>query len=111
GRAINLRIAETGEIFLNDVEVGKIKLVKPEFQNSLQRISNGEFILNGAGNVQEIDVDKIRVKQGWLENSNVNVVSEMVQMIELQRYFEAGSKVIQTNDQTLDRSINLGKYY
>lgn len=111
GRAMNLRIAETGEIFLNDVEIGKIKLVKPEFQNSLQRISNGEFILNGAGNVQEIDFDKIRVKQGWLENSNVNVVSEMVQMIELQRYFEAGSKVIQTNDQTLDRSINLGKYY
>ncbi|MGB9703055.1 MAG: flagellar hook-basal body complex protein, partial [Candidatus Kapaibacteriota bacterium] len=32
GRAMNLRIAETGEIFLNDVEVGKIKLVKPEFQ-------------------------------------------------------------------------------
>jgi flagellar basal-body rod protein FlgG len=111
GRAINLRIAETGEIFLNDTEIGKIKIVKPEFQNSLQRISNGEFILNGAGKVQEIDIDKVKLKQGWLESSNVNVVSEMVQMIELQRNFEAGSKVIQTNDQTLDRSINLGKYY
>jgi len=31
-------------------------------------------------------------------------------MIELQRSFEVGSKVIQTNDGTLDQSIRLGRY-
>lgn len=111
GRAINLRIAQTGEVFLNDVQIGKIVLVVPEEMNELQRISNGEFIVTGISDVKYLDLDKVKVRQGWLENSNVDVVSEMVQMIELQRMFEAGSKVIQTNDSTLDRSIALGRYY
>jgi flagellar basal-body rod protein FlgG len=53
----------------------------------------------------------VKVKQGWLENSNVDIIHEMVSMIELQRMYEAGSKVIHTNDATLDSSMKLGRYY
>ncbi len=31
-------------------------------------------------------------------------------MIELQRLFETGQKVIQTNDGTLDRAIDIGRF-
>jgi len=34
----------------------------------------------------------------------------MVKMIELQRNYEMGGKIIQINDQTLDRSIALGRF-
>jgi flagellar basal-body rod protein FlgG len=111
GQSPNLRIADTGEVYLNNVQVGKISLYQPQNLQDLQRISDGEFILTANGQANQIASDAVKIKQGWLENSNVNVVSEMVQMIELQRNFEAGSKVIQTNDQTLDQSINLGRYY
>jgi len=111
GKGINLRIAQTGEVFLNDAQIGKIVLVVPEDKVELQRISNGEFIITGISDIKYLDFDQVKVRQGWLENSNVDVVSEMVQMIELQRMFEAGSKVIQTNDSTLDRSIALGRYF
>ena len=39
--------------------------------------------------------------QGSLESSNVNVVSELVNMIETQRAYEMNSKAISTNDQMM----------
>ncbi len=46
-----------------------------------------------------------------LEKSNINAVSEMVNMIEVQRAYEANQKVIQTDDQLLGRLINgVGNY-
>jgi flagellar basal-body rod protein FlgF len=47
-----------------------------------------------------------KIRQGFLESSNVNVVTEMVQMIEVQRTYEANQKMIQTQDSLLGRLIN-----
>jgi len=47
--------------------------------------------LNGLGSLN----------QGALEGSNVNVVSELVNMIETQRAYEMNSKAISTNDQMM----------
>ncbi len=41
------------------------------------------------------------VKQGMLENSNVDIVEEMVNMITTQRTYELNSKVVSTADQML----------
>ena len=46
------------------------------------------------------------IEQGVLETSNVQVVSEMVNMITIQRAYEAGQKVITAVDETLDKSVN-----
>jgi flagellar basal-body rod protein FlgG len=42
-----------------------------------------------------------RLEQGALENSNVDVVQELVNMITTQRTYEMNSKVISTADQML----------
>ena len=47
-----------------------------------------------------------KVEQGVLETSNVNVVNEMVNMITIQRAYEANQKVITSVDSTLDRAVN-----
>ncbi|GAB1386174.1 flagellar basal-body rod protein FlgG [Melaminivora sp.] len=47
------------------------------------------------------------VKQGFLENSNVNVVEELVSMIQTQRAYEMNSKAIQTSDQMLAKLSQL----
>lgn len=47
-----------------------------------------------------------RVRQGYLEASNVNVVSEMVNMIQVTRAYETNQKVITTIDATLDKAVN-----
>ncbi|MCX8000872.1 MAG: hypothetical protein N3A69_18350, partial [Leptospiraceae bacterium] len=46
------------------------------------------------------------VMQGYLEASNVQVVTEMVEMIEVNRAYEANAKSIQTHDHLLGRLIN-----
>jgi flagellar basal-body rod protein FlgG len=52
--------------------------------------------LNGLGTLQ----------QGTVENSNVNVVEEMVNMIETQRAYEMNSKAVSTTDQMLQFITN-----
>ena len=51
--------------------------------------------LNGAGALQ----------QGFLENSNVTVVEEIVNMIVAQRAFEANSKAITVSDEMLNTAV------
>lgn len=43
------------------------------------------------------------VSQGFLETSNVNVVNEMVQMIEVNRAYEANQKTIQAEDTMMSK--------
>ena len=54
----------------------------------------------------EQPVADARVRQGYLEKSNVNVVEVMVDMLSSFRIFEAGQKAIQAQDETLDKAIN-----
>ncbi len=47
-----------------------------------------------------------KVLQGFLESSNVNPVTEMVKMIQVNRAYEANQKVIQTQDSLTGRILN-----
>ncbi|HDQ14867.1 MAG TPA: flagellar basal-body rod protein FlgF [Sediminispirochaeta sp.] len=48
----------------------------------------------------------VKVEQGFLEGSNVNPVTEMVRMIEVNRAYEANQKAITTQDSLSARLIN-----
>ena len=52
------------------------------------------------------DERRPKVLQGFLEAANVDPVLEMVQMIEINRAYEANQKVIQAGEQTLGALIN-----
>lgn len=50
------------------------------------------------------------IRQGYTEQSNVNVVSEMVDLIAITRAYEANQKIIQTMDTTLElAATSVGK--
>lgn len=53
-----------------------------------------------------LEGERPRVFQGFLEASNVDPVVEMVQMIEVNRAYEANQKVIQTEEAALGTLIN-----
>ncbi len=46
------------------------------------------------------------MKSGYLEMANVQIVSEMVNLISITRAYESNQKVIQTIDDTLDVAVN-----
>lgn len=47
-----------------------------------------------------------KIEQGFLEGSNVNPVTEMVRMIEVNRSYEANQKTITTQDSLTNRLLN-----
>ncbi|MBQ8946398.1 MAG: flagellar hook-basal body protein [Lachnospiraceae bacterium] len=50
-----------------------------------------------------------QVYSGYLEQSNVSIVTEMVNMITIQRSYEANQKLIQTFDSSLETATQLGR--
>jgi flagellar basal-body rod protein FlgF len=60
-----------------------------------------------SGNAQQIELgNETKIVQGFLEGSNVNPVTEMVKMIEINRAYEANQKVIQSQDSLTGRLFN-----
>lgn len=110
-KAVDIKINENGEVFANEFRVGEVLVAEVSNPQTLQRINSQNFAAGADTEVTYTEPGDVRLRQGWLEGSNVDIIKEMVTMIELQRSFEAGSKVIHTNDATLDNSIKLGKYY
>ena len=49
------------------------------------------------------------ITQGFLEESNVSIVEEMVQMILGQRAYETNSRVVKTADEMLAQINNLAR--
>ena len=60
-----------------------------------------------SGQARPLDLgSSTKVIQGFLEGSNVNPVTEMVNMIEVNRAYEANQKMIQTQDNITGQLIN-----
>ncbi|MDP4179356.1 MAG: flagellar hook-basal body complex protein [Bacillota bacterium] len=70
--------------------------------NSLKKV--GDNLYQGSN---PVDNPNIKVKQYSLEKSNVNVISCMTDMMTTLRAFESDQKVIQSIDETLDKSVNV----
>lgn len=100
---INIR----GQIIQNGSVVDTIQITDFEDYNYLEHY--GENYFEPIDGAQEIETET-GVYAGYLEMSNVSVVSEMVNMITVQRAYDSNQKVITTIDSTLDISANqLGK--
>ena len=50
--------------------------------------------------------EEVVVKQGYLEQSNVDVIREMTDLIATMRIYEMNQKAIQTQDEILGKSVN-----
>jgi flagellar basal-body rod protein FlgG len=77
----------------------------------MERNANGLFqVAAGAGvRMQLVDFaqkEAPQVMQGFLERSNANAVTEMVDMVESYRWYEADQKAVKVLDDTLNRSVN-----
>ena len=77
--------------------IDRIKLVAPQF-DQMDKGEDGLFRLQGGG---EAEADPVqRLVPGALMSSNVNVVDEMVNMIELSRRFELQVKMMKTAEES-----------
>lgn len=102
--ATNTKILGDGSIYQNDELVGKLKLTTFKDTNYLSHY--GETMWDAVEGAEAEDATDVSVHQGYLEMSNISVVNEMVNMISIQRHYEANQKLITTYDDSLDKSVN-----
>jgi len=53
-----------------------------------------------------VATNDFRVKQGYVEQSNFNALTEMVDLMQTMRNFEANQKALQSHDQRLQKAVN-----
>ena len=99
-------VDQLGYIYQNDQLVGTLGVVDVENYDYIQKYGENMYNLVEGGVITAADA---RVHQATLESSNVNVVDEMVNMIAIQRAYDAGQRVIRSIDETLGTTVNLGK--
>lgn len=100
----SISIAETGQIDVDQSQVGNIRVVNIEDKSSLQKVGDSEFqIPEGINPVSAVN---FAIKQGYLESSNVNVIKEMVNMVASFRSFESDAQALKAQDDSLEKLIN-----
>ena len=102
-----VQIAADGTVSVDGNQVGALAVVDFPKPYALNKSGNGVFL---PANGQAAVASTAQVKQGYLESSNVQVVTEMARMIEASRYFEICSKAVQSYDTMASHAANdLGK--
>jgi len=103
-----VEIDAKGVVSVDGTPSGTISMV--DFDKPYNLTKTGSALFIPAGQQSPRQNIATQVLQGHLEGSNVESISEMVQMIETNRYFEACQRVIRGYDDMASKAANeLGK--
>ncbi|UGQ28860.1 flagellar hook-basal body protein [Acinetobacter calcoaceticus] len=101
------KVIGTGE----ELELGKIELVNFNNDSQLKKMGNGLYLptqLSGEPQYGEMNTEGMgTVLQGHLEMSNVDLVSEISNLIMAQRAYQLNARVLQAGDQIMETINNL----
>ncbi|MDD3839545.1 MAG: flagellar hook-basal body protein [Clostridia bacterium] len=106
----NVIIQEDGSVYSNNdgyvTYSGSIALVDFDNREGLQAIGDNLYAMTDAsGNMMFQDQSKL--KQCYLESSNVSVAEEMVNLIVSQRAYQLNSRIVQTADNMMEIANDL----
>lgn len=101
-----LEVQPTGEIYADGVYVDTFALTDFEDYNYLE--AYGENLYRTVEGATQTDCTAT-VNQGYTEASNINVVSEMIEMIGIAREYESGQKVINAVDEMLGKMVSISE--
>lgn len=105
--ALPVSIDRGGNITQDGNHVATIGLTDFEDYNYLERF--GENYFETVEGATETETES-EIYSGYLELANISVVTEMVNMIALQRQYDSNQRVITTFDESLDIAVNqIGK--
>lgn len=99
----NFSVLGDGTIVQNEQIVNRLAI--REFVNTDSLIKVGNNLVQTTGETQEQEFQG-SIKQGYLEQSNVNAINEMINMITVMRAYEANQKILQAQDGTLEKAVN-----
>ena len=97
----NIAVSADGTLSADGAPLGQMGLVRPIDASDMER-EDGVMFRTEAGHEPAIGA---RVLQGSVENSNVNAVSELARMIEVQRAYELGQSFLESEDERVRAAI------
>ncbi len=101
--AEQVAITSVGEIYADREYIDTIQITDFEDYDYLKKY--GENMYQPVDGAVETDSAAV-IHQGYLETSNINAVSEMVEMITITRAYESNQKALQAADDMLSKAVN-----
>ncbi len=93
-------------VFQGDQEIGVLTVYNVSDRAALRRASGGFVVADELrDSIDELPVENTRVRQGFLEMSNVSAIHEMIDLVTISNALQANQKVIQTYDGLSDRAV------
>ena len=101
-RTKDITISPSGEVMADGTRVGRLRLAGLSAADQPVKVGDNQFAVARLRPASATAV----VRQGYLEQSNVNIVKEMVSMISVMRAYETNQKMMQAEDDATGKSVN-----
>lgn len=101
-----ISVSDDGQILENGAAIAKLSVVNVKNKDGLQKVGNNFWGFKDTIKPELTSADNVKVTQGFVESSNVNIVSEMADMITATRTFESTQKAIQAYDDMQKKLVN-----
>ncbi len=98
-----ITVNQDGSIFQGTASLGKFSVQK--FANTAGLIPTAGGMFTAGADARMIPVEEPDLMQGYLEQSNVQPLREMVDLVVIARAYEANQKMITTIDQQMQKAL------
>lgn len=102
----DLRIGDQGEVYVDGDQVNALRLVDFPEPYELDKVGDSLFVPKNGAQPDEMDEGTGQVAQGFVEQSNVNAIQTMTQLIETVRVFETYQRIIRSVDDVASKTVN-----
>lgn len=100
-----VRVDEDGAVLLDGQVVDQIKLTAFAPDTPYRKVGFNVFVPEDPDEAP-LEQVSVLVKQGYLEGSNVDPAESMTEMMSIMRAYEANQRILQMQDQALERAVN-----
>lgn len=106
GEESKIKISPNGELSVNELHVADLLIVKIDDYEKRKTGLN----FNSTQDIQDIAQEsEFEVRQGYLEESNVNPMVELENMINISKEYETAYKMVNYLDNSLEKTNDLGR--
>jgi len=99
----SVAIDEEGNISVGGEEVDQLRIVDFADRSVIKKNGENLFVTE---NVAPQEATNFRIRQGFLEKSNLDPVEAMVSMIEALREYEIAQRMLVSQDEALQKAVN-----
>ncbi len=102
----DITVSESGDVMTENGIIGRLKIAKFADNQKLLKIA-GVLFENVEGNAVSFGSNNVRIAQGMVESSNVNSITEMTNLVKIQRSYEYVQQMIDEEHDRLSNTISV----